>query len=185
MFNIGYGCRIVLSFNFRTSLHLLILLECGLFTRTVGNPHCAILAGRIESDSFSFSWYIIYLCLYGQDYGFIRIGLIFGTVSISYSITDVLPSSIKLLAKHISYLFIMRINCSFCSSEVSESEVNLFYSRVQLIVVCLLSILFTMVSKNLLVLVFTVGCFITHISFTKFKFADNFFNKSHPIIIEI
>ena len=36
MFNIGYGCRIVVSFNFRSSLHILILLECGLFSRTVG-----------------------------------------------------------------------------------------------------------------------------------------------------
>ena len=111
----GYGCRIVLSFNFRRSLHILILLECGLFTRTVGNPHCDILAGRIKLASFSFSisWYNIYLCLYGQEYGFIRIGLISGPVSISYSSTDVLPSSIKLLAKRISYLFIMRINCFF------------------------------------------------------------------------
>ena len=49
----GYGCSIVLSFSFRTSLHILILLECGLFTRTVGNPHCDILAGRIKSGSLN------------------------------------------------------------------------------------------------------------------------------------
>ena len=61
----GYGCIIVLSFSFRTLLHILILLECGLFTRTVGNHHCDILAGRIKSASLNFyiSWYIISLCL--------------------------------------------------------------------------------------------------------------------------
>ena len=54
MFNIVYGCRIVLSFSFRTSLHILNLLECGLFTRPVGNPHCDILAGRIKSAFLNF-----------------------------------------------------------------------------------------------------------------------------------
>ena len=39
MYNIGYGCRIVLSFNFSTSLHILILIECGLFIhQKIENP---------------------------------------------------------------------------------------------------------------------------------------------------
>ena len=49
-----------------------------------------------------------------------------------------------------------------------------------LTVVWFCSILFTMVSQNSLVLVFTVGCFITHISFSKFRLADSLFSKSHP-----
>ena len=76
MFNIGYDCRIVLSFNFRTSLHILILLECGLFTRTVGNPHCDILAGRIKSASFSFQFpCILFLCAC-RDRNMVSYGLV-------------------------------------------------------------------------------------------------------------
>ena len=51
MFNMGYGCRIVVSFSFRTSLRIVILLECDLFTRTVRIPYCDILAGGITSSS--------------------------------------------------------------------------------------------------------------------------------------
>ena len=49
IFNIGYGSSIF--FDFLTSLHIRILLECGLLTSTVGNPHCDMLAGRIKPAS--------------------------------------------------------------------------------------------------------------------------------------